>query len=120
MDKSGFTRSPGLTACASGTNPSRETRHNANRAGKKALSPCLAGYCFASEIANPSDDYKRQLRRILGWSSNDREAKNVPESESAETIESPSAIGAWLNRNRLEQKLSVPELADKAGLAESL
>jgi transcriptional regulator with XRE-family HTH domain len=72
---------------------------------------------WETEFANPSDDYRTQLRRILGWSSSDSEAKSVPGSENAESIESPSAIGAWLNRTRLEQKLSVPELADKAGLS---
>lgn len=32
-------------------------------------------------------------------------------------IASPSAIGAWLNKRRLEQEFSVPELATKSGLS---
>lgn len=67
----------------------------------------------------PSDVYKAQLRLILGRNSNGGEAKGPPatEEEDEEPVGAPSTIGVWLNRHRLEQKLSVPELAAKAGLS---
>jgi transcriptional regulator with XRE-family HTH domain len=72
---------------------------------------------WENEHSSPSDEQKARVRQILGQISNDSEAENTPVSEKEETIESPSAIGAWLNRHRLEQNLSVPELATKSGLS---
>lgn len=73
---------------------------------------------WENENSFPSDKEKAQLKRILGLNSNDSEDGNAPQREGLiSSIELPSAIGAWLNKHRLQQNLSVPELAIKAGLS---
>jgi transcriptional regulator with XRE-family HTH domain len=74
---------------------------------------------WEKEEGFPSDEQKIQLKRILGQTSNDRDtaqSQGAPD-DSTEPVAAPSAIGAWLNKHRLEQNLSVPELAGKAGLS---
>jgi transcriptional regulator with XRE-family HTH domain len=72
---------------------------------------------WENENSTPSENYKAQISRILGHISTNIESKNSPVTENEEPIEGPSAIGAWLNRHRLEQRLSVPELAERAELS---
>ena len=80
--------------------------------------PVVQGFIsqWENEIATPSLEHRAQLRRILGQQAA-RESTNEELVEDEDTLDSPSAIGAWLNKHRLEQELSVPELADKAGLS---
>jgi transcriptional regulator with XRE-family HTH domain len=70
---------------------------------------------WEKEVSYPSGEQKAQIRQILGQISNDSDAAATSETE--DTIVSPSAIGAWLNKHRLELTLSVPELAAKSGLS---
>jgi transcriptional regulator with XRE-family HTH domain len=83
--------------------------------GQKLRPP--VGYATISnwetEKHSPSDEQKAQLRQILWPVANDSAA----ESEHEDGLGSPSAVGTWLNKHRLEQGLSVPELATKAGLS---
>jgi transcriptional regulator with XRE-family HTH domain len=72
---------------------------------------------WENEKAYPSDEQKSRVRQILGQIASNNESKSGAPNEDEETLESPSAIGTWLNRRRLEQGFSVPELADKAGLS---
>jgi len=56
----------------------------------------------------PSKQQKESLKRILGgWAS----------EKTEETEISPGALSAWLTRTRLAKNLSVPELAEAAGLS---
>jgi transcriptional regulator with XRE-family HTH domain len=74
---------------------------------------------WENENASPNEDQKAQLRRLLGWALDTRGnagTENAGESEEAADA-APSAIGAWLNKHRLEKDLSVPELAIETGLS---
>ena len=78
---------------------------------------------WENENHSPSDRHKQQLQGILGQSSNDTatkigaEAEQEEAAEEEEAVVSPSAIGAWLNKRRLAQNYSVPELASRTGLS---
>ncbi len=80
------------------------------------VSPATVSH-WETEHASPSEEQRAQVREILGQISNDSEAKGEAASGDEESPESPSAIGTWLNKHRLKQGLSVPELAHKAGLS---
>jgi transcriptional regulator with XRE-family HTH domain len=80
--------------------------------GGKAASPTSGADSPKPTQAKPAVDEAADAE-----SANGGEAKNKPASEKEEAIEAPSAIGAWLNRHRLERNFSVPELASKAGLS---
>jgi transcriptional regulator with XRE-family HTH domain len=69
---------------------------------------------WEQEHTLPSDEQKAQVKRILGAIP---VIGTFPADGTDDVAVSPSAIGAWLNKHRLEQKLSVPELADKSGLS---
>src|ERR1700682_5589235 len=69
---------------------------------------------WENEEGAPSNEQKVQLRRILGQTSNDRDTvESQVAADDTERVAAPSAIGAWLNKHRLEQNFSVPELASK-------
>jgi transcriptional regulator with XRE-family HTH domain len=94
--------------------------------GEKLSPPRGQGLVWQWESGNaiPSDEYKVQLRRLLGQTPNvtaERKDAAVEEAEDEDEDEEaytgPSAIGTWLNRHRLERHFSVPELAAKAGLS---
>jgi transcriptional regulator with XRE-family HTH domain len=61
----------------------------------------------------PTPSQKSQLKIFLGLTS--RESGKG--SEIRGTEEGPAAFGVWVNRTRLERKLSVPELAAKAEIS---
>ena len=66
----------------------------------------------------PNREQKNSLRKVLGL-----DQAESPNGGAAEPgggrgdLEGPSAFGSWLNRARLEQGLSVAELASKAELS---
>lgn len=64
--------------------------------------------------ATPSADQKTHLKTILGgvW----KETNNVDRTEHAHSSQ-PGAVGSWVNRARIEKGISVPELAEQAGLS---
>jgi ribosome-binding protein aMBF1 (putative translation factor) len=73
---------------------------------------------WENENSIPSDEQKSQIKRWLGQSSIEPEAKNHKETvDKEDVVEAPSAIGAWLNKSRLARGFSVPELAAKSGLS---
>ena len=72
---------------------------------------------WETEYSYPSGEQKAQVREILGQISDENEARGEAEDGDQESPESPSAIGTWLNKHRLKQGFSVPELAHKAGLS---
>ncbi len=72
---------------------------------------------WEKEAYDPSPEQKQQVRQILGQTYNDLESKNHTEVEEDDLTEGPSAIGVWLNKSRLAEGLSVPELAAKSGLS---
>ncbi|MFT3800975.1 MAG: helix-turn-helix domain-containing protein [Burkholderiaceae bacterium] len=60
-------------------------------------------------------DRKRAILTALGVSMPSANAVDVPADESLS--DGPSAFGAWLSRVRLEKKLSVGELSERAGVS---
>lgn len=70
---------------------------------------------WEKENAYPSEDQKEQVKRIIGSASSETEI-SVPDAGDDDNF-APSAIGTWLNKYRLEQNLSVPEVAEKSGLS---
>jgi len=59
-----------------------------------------------------------QVRQVLGQADGEKETTNsTDEDVKQDIIESPSAIGTWLNKSRLAAGFSVPELATKSGLS---
>jgi transcriptional regulator with XRE-family HTH domain len=70
---------------------------------------------WEEEHAFPSEEQKAQVKSIIGTTPNDADSSS-PDMTSDATV-SPSAIGAWLNKYRLGQQLSVPELAERSGLS---
>jgi ribosome-binding protein aMBF1 (putative translation factor) len=74
---------------------------------------------WENQNAHPNDEQKAQLRRLLGWTSGGKgnaETESAGEGEEAVNA-TPSAIGTWLNQQRLKKGLSVPELAIATGLS---
>lgn len=61
----------------------------------------------------PSKPQKEELKKILGGWAAEKPADQVGE----ETEISPGALSAWLTRARLTKNMSVPELAEAAGLS---
>lgn len=61
----------------------------------------------------PTREQKAELKRILGGFSPDA-AGNRSEPE---VVVGPTPLSGWLAKARFEKKLSVPELAEKAGLS---
>lgn len=72
---------------------------------------------WEKEKSYPSDEQKAQIRQILGQISAGNDTGASASETTDDTTVSPSAIGVWLNRHRLELNLSVPELATKSGLS---
>ena len=67
------------------------------------------------EIGNsaPSKQQKEELKKILGgWA-----AEKSTDETNEETEISPGTLSAWLTRARNSKNLSVPELAEMAGLS---
>jgi transcriptional regulator with XRE-family HTH domain len=60
----------------------------------------------------PSKAQRDKLKTLFGAQTVER-----PESKELEFVSSPFA--AWLTKTRLEKKLSIPEIAEKAGLSEA-
>ena len=79
--------------------------------GGKAASPTSGADSPKPTQAKPAVDAERA--QTGGHA--DEPSDDVLEPEF--DVEAPSAIGAWLNRHRLERNFSVPELASKAGLS---
>ncbi len=71
---------------------------------------------WESESRFPSEEYKAQLRKLLGKTSSQSD-NGSDEPADEDHVDGPSAIGAWLNKSRLEKNYSVPELAAKAALS---
>lgn len=61
----------------------------------------------------PSKPQKESLKRIFGGWASEKQTDEITE----ETEISPGALSAWLTRTRLAKNLSVPELAEAAGLS---
>lgn len=63
--------------------------------------------------STPSPEQKAHLKKLLGsvWTEAHLEAANEARSSQ------PGAVGSWLNRSRVEKNVSVPELAERAGLS---
>jgi len=72
---------------------------------------------WENESSHPSPDQKQQIQIILGKMANGSGTANSADLEQDNPTEGPSAIGVWLNKERLEKGLSVPELAAKSGLS---
>lgn len=86
-----------------------------------------------AKLSWPEEKYRRvrdglvetgQLEKGRGKGGSVRRAGANPNSNSVaeemednEDVLSPSAIGLWLTKYRLDRKLSVPELAEKSGLS---
>lgn len=87
--------------------------------GKKLLPPVSQALIsqWENEVAYPSQDQKQQIQKILGQSTTEGKAEDHNELDEDDLIEGPSAIGVWLNKERLAKGLSVPELATKSGLS---
>ena len=60
----------------------------------------------------PSNQQKKDLKKILGVGA----TAEAPDLSDAPQV-GPSSIGAWLTKSRLEKRMSVPEVAEAAGLS---
>ena len=72
---------------------------------------------WENEVLQPSRRQKYQIQNILGQNTTENGTRSDSGLEEEYFTEAPSAIGVWLNRERLARKLSVPELAAKSGLS---
>lgn len=72
---------------------------------------------WENETHDPSDEQRAQIKKALGQIPKPDPRDEGGDDGGDEPIEAPSAIGAWLNRHRREQNISVAELAIKAGLS---
>ena len=77
---------------------------------------------WEKEVSRPSPEQKQQVQQILGQEASGNGPRSHAEPDESnldenDVMEGPSAIGVWLNRERLAKRLSVPELAAKAGLS---
>jgi len=63
--------------------------------------------------STPSLEQKAHLKKVFGSFWTEANTSRIEEASSSQ----PGAIGSWLARSRIERKLSVPELAEKAGLS---
>lgn len=61
----------------------------------------------------PSKGQKAELRKVLGANWTEAAAEKNEETSGV----GPSPVGGWLARARLEKSMSVPEVAEKAGLS---
>ena len=63
--------------------------------------------------SEPNKQQREELKKILGgWV-----AEKPTDQAGEETEISPGTLSAWLTRSRLAKNMSVPELAEKAGLS---
>jgi transcriptional regulator with XRE-family HTH domain len=65
----------------------------------------------------PSKEQRKQLKDLLWARSGESRSAPTPGETSGTGDFMASAIGAWLNRTRLERRLSVPILASKSGVS---
>jgi transcriptional regulator with XRE-family HTH domain len=73
---------------------------------------------WEKEKSAPDREQKARVREVLGLQAHEPTAKNDPGDSSEETDQAgPSPFGSWMNRTRLERRMSVAELAGKAGVS---
>ena len=68
---------------------------------------------WAKGKGEPNEELQAALTRILGPA----RMKGKHDTEASPSEQSPSLLGAWLNRTRVEHKHSVYELANSSGVA---
>lgn len=87
--------------------------------GRKLLPPVSQALVsqWENEVAYPSQEQKQQIQKILGQSNTESRTEDYNDLHEDDLIEGPSAIGVWLNKERLAKKLSVPELATNSSLS---
>ena len=88
----------------------RNSMSQVELAGKIGVTQAAISNCEQGK-SSPGNEHKVRLKKILG------DVWTKANTNQTEVTAVPSPIGSWLTHARIRQNMSVPELAEKAGIS---